>query len=81
MGWRWYWTGFIILFDFNFQYGNWLDRQYLKHSTKADYYCRKIRKRYEKPYKHMTEWQKGYMLGCTVTTILCLITIAMFNNV
>jgi len=29
----------------------------------------------------MTEWQKGYMIGSTVTTILCLITIAMFNSV
>ena len=48
LGLRWYWIQFTLLFDFEHQYENWLDRQYLKHTTKVDYYADKIKKHYAK---------------------------------
>jgi len=47
MGLRWYWTEILLLLDFDYQYYNWLSRQYLKHLKKTEYYQNKMDKHYD----------------------------------
>jgi len=47
LGLRWYWIEFTLLLDFDYQYYNWLSRQYLKHLKKTEYYQNKMDRHYD----------------------------------
>ena len=47
MGYRWYVMRLRLLFDFSYQYDNWLLKRHIHHIKKVEYYRQRMAEQYK----------------------------------